>query len=188
MRNRAGSEYDDCAGTVPRLDPVAGSGATARTVAVEGKRFPRARVLPRVLRRELLATAVAAGAATGQAGCLGAGLGGGEEKPVVLRATPAAGDETDVRCRLTEDFVADHPPLAEVLSRASGNEPIEWERVGITEETAEALVHDLQHHCEATGGAYRGLYRYRDGWFFLSVSPRENATVGIDDPEGTHDH
>ena len=137
-------------------------------------------------RRRFLSNSVTAAVLVATAGCTALGLG--EEKPVVLRATPATGDETDIRCNLSESFVAERPNLEDVLARASENEPIEWEQVGITETNARDLVDALQRHCRENGGEYRGLYRYRGGWFFVSVSPRGNSTVGLDDAGGTHDH
>jgi hypothetical protein len=92
-----------------------------------------------------------------------------------------------VRCRLSTSFVEDYPPLADVLARASENEPIEWERVGVTEETARELVDALQHHCQENGGEYRGLYRYRERWFFISLTPRGNGTAGLDHPDDGHE-
>lgn len=130
-------------------------------------------------------TFLGAVAATGLAGC--SALGGGEQQPIVLRATPADGDETDVRCHLTESFVARYPPLEDVLSRARGNEPIEWERTGVSRSTAREIVDALQHRCQETGGEYRGLYRYRDGWFFISVTPRGTSTAGLDQADD-HEH
>lgn len=136
-------------------------------------------------RRSFLGRATAV-AVTATAGC--AALGLGEQEPILLRATPARGDETDVRCHLAESFVAGNPELESVLERARGNELLEWAEVGISEATARELVDALQHHCEDRGGAYRGLYRYRGDWFFISVSPRGNSTVGLEHTDDGHEH
>ena len=125
------------------------------------------------------------GAGVGAASIAGASATAGcldrlRRQPVLVRVAPATGDETDVRCSLTESFVAEHPPLERALSRASGNDRLEWASVDVGEETAQDLVDDLHRHCEETGGEYRGLYHYRDRYYFISVSPRGNRTPALD--------
>ena len=156
-----------------------------REASIDGKRFFHGDETADVNRRRFLSTGSAAFVAA-TAGCTAIGVG--ERKPVVLRATPASGDETDVRCRLDGSFVTDHPPLEDVLVRASENEPIEWEEVGITEATARDLVDALQRHCRENGGEYRGLYQYGDRWFFISVASRSDGTVGLEHTDDGHEH
>ena len=130
-------------------------------------------------RRRFLAVA-AGGAATGLAGC----LGGTQRQPVVVRAMPAAGNETDVECPLSDSFVADHPELESVLAAARGHDRYQWARVGVSEETAGAIVEGLHHHCEAAGSQDGGLYRYDGQYYFVSVTPRGTSTAGLESVEG----
>ena len=111
---------------------------------------------------------VAAGTAL-TAGCLGSS----EPSPVVLRAMPARGNETDVECPLSETFVADHPALQTAIRDARNRDLHEWAQVGISEDTAGTLVEDLHHHCESAGTQDGGLYHLRDEYYFVSISPRE---------------
>jgi hypothetical protein len=98
------------------------------------------------------------------AGCAGV-LG---EKPLQVRATPADGDETEVRCDLPAGVVEDHPALHDVLRMADderGAADTDWVTRGVTRERGEAIRDALEGTCERTGG----LYRWEGGWFFVSI-------------------
>lgn len=137
-----------------------------------------------MIQRTLLSRAGSAVVVAATTGCTALGLG--EQEPNLSRPRQAAGNETDVRCRLSESCVVDRPPLEGLLSRASENEPIEWERVGTTEGPARDLVDALQRHCQENWGEYRDLYRYQDRLFFISVTPGGTCTAGLDG--GDHEH
>lgn len=128
-------------------------------------------------RRFLGGLAVAATAAV--AGCSGL-LG---KKPMRLRATPAEGDETDVRCRLSAEFVNEHSKLETVLQRAGGNERGEWATMGVSEERGNAVGDALVDHCD---GNTRGLYEHDGQWYFVSLSYRD--AEDHQDAEGGHTH
>lgn len=138
-------------------------------------------------RRELLGGLGGAGALA-SAGCLGVSPFG-EEKPLRLRALPAAGDETDVRCTLDPAVVRNHPALEDALQTAADLSVGERATRDVTRETAEAIDAALQRHCEK----YRGLYRYRGDWFFVSIAFKSGADAadhhdGTDDGHAGHDH
>ena len=112
---------------------------------------------------------LAAAATTATAGCLGSGFPSnpfGGENGMRLRARPATGTETGTRCRLSTEFVADHPALEAVLSEAAEGPSDEWAGRQVTIEAGEALGEALQRHCE---GETRGLYEYRGEWYFVSL-------------------
>lgn len=104
----------------------------------------------------------------------------GEQSPVVLRAMRARGNETDVRCSLSASFLADHPPLSQAIAGASGRELYEWERVGVSEQTAQDVAEALHQHCEENSGRARGLYHYDGQYYFVSITPRGTGTAGMD--------
>lgn len=138
-------------------------------------------------RRSLLGAA----AALGTAGCLGIvggeGDGGGEEqKPLLVRAMRARGNETDVECDLSREFVAQFPALQESLRKAEDRPVHEWATTGVSEDRAHEVADAIAARCNPTGG----IYHYRDEEFFVSVTPRGTSTVGLDhghDHSG-HDH
>lgn len=96
--------------------------------------------------------------------------------PVAVRATEAAGNETDVRCDLPADAVEDHPALAAVVADARNQSPGTWAERGVSVETGEEIVATLEWHCETVGGIY-----VIDGEPFLISLP-------IRDDDVAHDH
>ncbi|MFB6136172.1 MAG: hypothetical protein ABEJ04_05395 [Halobacteriaceae archaeon] len=126
-------------------------------------------------RRALLAAAAAT--AAGSAGCLGFL----SEKPMLLRARRADGDETDVRCVLSDDVVDAHPALDDVLRMADAQRSDGWVTRDVTRDRAEKVVAALERTCEETGG----LYRYGGNWYFVSVQYKD-ATEHGDGPEHSH--
>ncbi|MFB6096483.1 MAG: hypothetical protein ABEJ74_03755 [Haloferacaceae archaeon] len=127
-------------------------------------------------RRRYLSTATTLAAAA-TAGCLGLF----EKEPVRLRALPADGDETDVRCTLSPAFVRRYPALEAVLTKA-GRTGERAER-GVSTETGTGIGDALAEHCD---GETRGLYRYDDQWFFVSISFRNPEDHR--EAEGDHHH
>lgn len=145
-------------------------------------------------RRALLGGVTGALAAT--AGCLDAVplLGGGA--PLKLRtmrvdpkpegAGPANVTEpTDVTCELSAEFVADHPELERMLDEARDAETGEMRTTGISRETGDDLVMDLESYCERTGGLY-----FHDGdAFFVSVAFTDSGdAVDHHSGDGGDDH
>lgn len=134
-------------------------------------------------RRAVLAGLGAAGAAA-TAGCTDV-LGG--EPPLRLRAMRAERDDTDVRCDLSEQLVADHPKLESVLSRAADQPVHEWVTMGVSKETGSDVVTALESHCETAGG----LYHYDGEWFFVSVEIVDDELAADHhggDGHGDHNH
>lgn len=114
---------------------------------------------------------------------------------MVLRALPATGDETDVKCRLSPEFVGQYPKLERVLTQARKND--DWAKLGVSKETGNAIGDGLVQHCD---GETRGLYKYDGQWYFISIRYRDaddhqEAEAGHHQNESTngthqdgHDH
>ncbi len=133
-------------------------------------------------RRAVLAGLGAAGVVA-TAGCAGVL---GSDPPLRLRAMRADHDDTDVRCDLPGRFVANHPKLETVLSRAAEEPRHEWVAIGVSEDTGSAVVSGLESRCETVGG----LYHYDGEWFFVSVEivDEELAADHHGAGNGGHDH
>ncbi|GGL28921.1 hypothetical protein GCM10009037_10800 [Halarchaeum grantii] len=137
------------------------------------------------MRRRQYLGAGAAGLASALAGCSGlSGMLGpsGEWK---LRAMPADPEATEHTCELGESFVANHPDLETVLSRAADGERGTWsEPVYLGAEAGNELGADLAEHC---GDGFRGVYFYGDGSYFVSLADR-NPGNGKGHDSGSHEH
>lgn len=141
---------------------------------------------PSVSRRRLLA-AVGGGTAIATAGCMDV-LGNDPE--MRLRATPAEGTETDVRCTLDDAFVDAHPKLRTVLDRATDKASGSWATLGLSGDVGTQLGDDLNSHCNEQT---RGLYRYHGQWYFVSLSftdpeLHEKYEHGHSHGDGHHTH
>jgi len=135
-------------------------------------------------RRAVLASLGAVGAAA-TAGCASVL---GDEPPLRLRAMRAERDDTDVRCELPEQFVAEHPKLETVLAQAADEPRHEWVSTGVSEDTGSDIVSGLESNCETVGG----LYRYDGEWFFVSVEIVDDQLAddhhGGDGHDDNHSH
>lgn len=129
-----------------------------------------------------VAVAVVAAAILGTAAATG--VLGGDGKPVGVKAARAVGNESDVRCHLTEDVVSDHPVLAEVLSTARERPVLDWTMQNVSADRADDIVSHLEYTCETTGG----IYVYQNETFFVSF-PIHDPTLAeeLHDGDG-HDH
>ncbi|MFB6108071.1 MAG: hypothetical protein ABEJ82_04405 [Haloplanus sp.] len=137
-------------------------------------------------RRRYLAVA-GVGLAAATAGCLGSLDPFGGDDGMRVRARTATGTETDVKCHLSSQFVAAHPPLKRVFAAADGDE---WASRHVGLDAGESLGSDLQDHCD---GETRGLYEYEGQWYFVSLryeNPKDHEE-GHHHAGGTatpHDH
>lgn len=117
--------------------------------------------------------------AAGAAAALSAGCLGGDQSPIVLRAMPAKGNETDIQCPLSDAFVSNHPRLQSILAAAADRPPHQWAKTGISTHDANAISEALHHQCEAAGTQDGGLYRYDGDYYFISITPRGTSTAGL---------
>jgi hypothetical protein len=124
-----------------------------------------------------------AGGLSATAGCLGSTLDAvpylGRE-PLLLRAMRADPDATDATCDLPESVVEDHPQLGRILREADETPRGEWATTDVPEDEGAAVVAALEDACGDDAG---GLLRYREEWYFVSVSFRKAA-----DAAEHHDH
>jgi hypothetical protein len=112
-------------------------------------------------RRTVLAAIGALAAASGCSRVLG-------EEPVrvrVKRASESRAENADTHCGLAESFVVDHPILERVMSSAKTAPVGEWVTTGTDHETGEAIVADLESHCDGADS----VYHYDDEAFVVSV-------------------
>lgn len=125
--------------------------------------------MTRLSRRRLLAAAGTASLA-GLAGCT-------EEQvkrlnplwqpPITMTLIAAGGDETDVRCRIEPEAVAELPELRGPLETLAGADTGRRIVKGLTIETGQEISNMLTRQC---GDDVGGLYKYEGEWYLLGLT------------------
>lgn len=111
-------------------------------------------------RRALLAGVGAVVAGGGVAQVLG-----DDDAPYELHVTAATGQETDRRCHLDPETVAEHPVLEDALQAATDLPAGERVTRPLSTEQATAIRYVITH-CEGESNA---LYEYRGEWAYVSI-------------------
>lgn len=125
-------------------------------------------------RRKLLA-AVGAATATGLAGCTAAErarLNPFAEPPVSMTVIRANGDESQTRCSLAADAVAEIPALQNPLDEL--NDADDGERVerGLSIPTGREISNMFTRQCDGDIG---GIYRYDGAAYLIGLTYRDQA-------------
>lgn len=125
-------------------------------------------------RRRLLA-AVGAAAATGLAGCTAAErarLNPLAEPPVSMTVIRATGDESETRCSLDTDVVAEIPELQGPLDELNDAEDGERVEKGLSIPTGRQISNMFTRQCEDGIG---GIYRYDGAAYLVGLTYRDQS-------------
>lgn len=119
--------------------------------------------MPAPSRREVLAAAssLSVGAL---AGCTG--LNPFAEKGMDMTVVRADGTETDTKCDLPDETVAQYPALLRAFDRLADAEDGTTVRKKLATEKGAAIGNMLTRQCEDVGG----LYKYRGVWYLVGLS------------------
>ena len=144
-------------------------------------------------RRKLLA-AVGTAAATGLAGCTAAErarLNPFAEPPVSMTVIRANGDESETRCGLAADAVAEIPELQGPLDELSDAEDGERVERGLSIPTGREISNMFTRQCDGDVG---GIYRYDGTAYLIGLTYRDQSAhqehheqLGNDSHGGTDD-
>ena len=125
-------------------------------------------------RRKLLAAAGAV-AATGLAGCTAAErarLNPFAEPPVSMTVIRATGDESETRCGLAADAVADIPELQNPLDELNDAEDGDRIHRGLSIPTGREISNFFTRQC---GDEIGGIYRYDGAAYLIGLTYRDQS-------------
>jgi len=144
-------------------------------------------------RRKLLA-AVGTAAATGLAGCTAAErarLNPFAEPPVSMTVIRANGDESETRCSLDADAVAEIPELQAPLDELNDAEDGDRIHRGLSIPTGREISNTFTRQCD---GEIGGIYRYDGAAYLIGLTYRDQSAhqehhdrLGNDSHGGTDD-
>lgn len=133
-------------------------------------------------RRKLLA-AVGAATATGLAGCTAAErarLNPFAEPPISMTVVRATGDESETRCSLDADAVAEIAVLQNPLDELADAEDGERIHRGLSIEKGREISNMFTRQCD---GEIGGIYRYEGAAYLIGLTYRDQA-----DHQDHHEH
>ncbi len=133
-------------------------------------------------RRKLLA-AVGTATATGLAGCTAAErarLNPFAEPPVSMTVVRASGEESETRCTLETEAVAEIPKLRDPLDELADAEDGDRVERGLSIATGREISNTFTRQCDGDVG---GIYRYDGAAYLIGLTYRDQA-----DHQDHHDH
>jgi|AntRauTorcE11898_2_1112593.scaffolds.fasta_scaffold05101_2 hypothetical protein len=137
---------------------------------------------PTPTRRKLLA-AVGTVTATGLAGCTAAErarLNPFAEPPISMTVVRATGDESETRCTLDADAVAEIPVLQNPLDELADAEDGERIHRGLSIQKGREISNMFTRQCD---GEIGGIYRYEGAAYLIGLTYRDQA-----DHQDHHEH
>jgi hypothetical protein len=138
--------------------------------------------MPELSRRRLLAAGATA-TLVGTAGCTAAErarLNPFAEPPVSMTVIRASGDETETRCSLDTDAVAEVPELQNPLDELADAEDGDRVDRGLSIATGREISNLFTRQCDGEVG---GIYRYDGAAYLIGLTYRDQA-----DHEEHHEH
>lgn len=131
---------------------------------------PTRRAALRSLSRRQLLAGGATAATVGLAGCSASPglnrLNPFWDPPIEMKVVAAAGEESDVTCRLPAEAVERHPVLQDAMEELADAEPRTKVTRGLTTDEGRAISDTFTEQCETAGG----LYRYEGNWYLVGLT------------------